>query len=167
MPTSVIERTRQRFEADAAAAVSAPAVTATLANGRARLTAGAFNWDSDLPPALGGGGLSPSPTAYLLGALAGCAVAFMHDTLAPQLGIRLDGVSAVARCRTDARGLLAMPGALPDLESIEVQVTVESPEPDERLAELYRAWLERCPIYLAISGPNPVATQFLRGNPHS
>ena len=46
---------------------------ATLANGRARLSAGPFNWDADLPAALGGENLAPSPTAYLLGALAGCA----------------------------------------------------------------------------------------------
>jgi uncharacterized OsmC-like protein len=162
MSTSVIEATRRRFEADADAATATPQVTATVANGRARMSAGAFNWDSDLPASLGGGDLAPSPTAYLLGALAGCAVAFMHDTLAPQLGVRLDGIRAVARCRTDARGLLGMAGALPDLQSIELEVVVDSPEPDDRLAELYRTWVERCPIYLAISGSNPVATHFVR-----
>lgn len=166
MATSVIENTRRKFEADATAAVSSPQAIATLANGRARITAGSFNWDSDLPESLGGGGLAPSPTAYLLGALAGCAVAFMHDTLGPELGIQLDAVSATARCRTDARGLFGMPGAPADLQAIELNVTVSSPEPDERLGELYRTWLARCPIYLAITGPNPVSTHFERGTPH-
>ena len=67
-------------------------MTATLANGQARLSAGAFNWDADLPAVLGGENLAPSPTAYLLGALAGCAVAFLRDTLAPQFGVEIDDV---------------------------------------------------------------------------
>ena len=83
------------FREDPAKARSAPTVTATLANGRARLSAGSFNWDADLPPILGGENLAPSPTAYLLGALAGCAVAFLRDTLAPQFGVEIDDVTAV------------------------------------------------------------------------
>ena len=81
-------------------------MTATLVNGHARLSAGPFNWDADLPPAIGGGNLAPSPTAYLLGALAGCGVAFLRDTLAPQFDVELDDVTAVASASSDARGLL-------------------------------------------------------------
>jgi uncharacterized OsmC-like protein len=156
MDTSVIQQTEARFRAEPEAARANPAVTATLANGRARLSSGQFNWEADLPAALGGGGLAPSPTAYLLGALAGCAVAFMRDTLAPQLDIRLDDVSAVARCATDSRGLLGMAEVDPDLSEIELEINVSSPEPPERIEELRRVWLERCPIYLAIAKPNPV-----------
>src|SRR5258705_1521517 len=106
MTATTIAETEARFRADPSAAKSSPAVTATLANGRARLSSGPFNWDSDLPAALGGENQAPSPTAYLLGALAGCAVAFLHDTLAPQFGVRIDGVKAVAKAASDARGLL-------------------------------------------------------------
>ena len=101
-----------------------PTVTATLANGRARLSAGAFNWDADLPAALGGENLAPSPTAYLLGALAGCAVAFLHDTLAPQFDVAIDDVTAVAGCSTDARGLLGIDGAAPDLAELMPPLTI-------------------------------------------
>ena len=156
MDPSVIRATEERFRAEPDAARAAPAVTATLANGRARLSAGPFNWEADLPAALGGTNLAPSPTAYLLGALAGCGVVFVRDTLAPQLGIQVDDVSAVARCSTDARGLLGMDGASPNLGDVEIEIRVSSPEPPERIAELERAWLERCPIYLAISQPNAV-----------
>ncbi len=83
----------------------------------------------------------------------------MHDTLAPQLGIRIDDVSAVARCTTDARGLLGMDGVAPDLAAIELDIQVSSPEPEERIQELYRVWLERCPIYLAIAKPNAITTR--------
>lgn len=159
MDTSILRQTEERFRAEPEAARGAPSVNVTLANGRARLSSGAFNWESDLPPAIGGGNLAPSPTAYLLGALAGCAVAFLHDTLAPQLGIRVDDVSAVARCTTDTRGLLGMDGVAADLAGIELDIQIASPEPEERVQELYRVWLERCPIYLAISKPNTITTR--------
>jgi uncharacterized OsmC-like protein len=157
MDASVIRDTEERFRSEPAAARATPTVTATLANGRARLSAGNFNWEADLPAALGGRNLAPSPTAYLLGALAGCGVVFIRDTLAPQLGIEIDDVSAVARCSTDARGLLGMDGSVPDLSDLEIEIRISSSEPQERIDELRRVWEERCPIYLAISKPNPVA----------
>ena len=78
-----------KMTADPAAGRSTPTVTAELANGRARLSSGPFNWDADLGPAIGGGNLAPSPTAYMLGALAGCAVAFLGldlDNLRSHIG---------------------------------------------------------------------------------
>ena len=113
MTVTVLTETETRFRTDPSTARSKPSVTATLANGRARLSAGPFNWDADLPVALGGENLAPSPTAYLLGALAGCGVAFLHDTLAPQFDVTIDDVSAVARCSADARGLLGLDGVRP------------------------------------------------------
>ena len=104
-------------------------MTATLANGRARLSTGPFNWDADLPAALGGENLAPSPTAYLLGALAGCGVAFIHDTLAPQFDVAIDDVTAVARCSADARGLLGIDDAVPDLTDIALDIRVTSAVP--------------------------------------
>jgi uncharacterized OsmC-like protein len=160
MSVETIKASTQRFTAEPDAARSAPAVTATLINGRARLSAGAFNWDADLPPAVGGDNLAPSPTAYLLGALAGCAVVFVRDTLAPQLGLHLDDVSAVARCTADARGLLGMDGAVADLGDIAVDIRVVSPEPADRLQRLFDLWQERCPIYLALLKPMAVQATF-------
>jgi len=157
MSTTLIENSVQRFTAEPQAARSFPSVTASLANGRARLSAGPFNWDADLPPAVGGENLAPSPTAYLLGALAGCAVVFIRDTLAPQLGLQIGDVSAVARCTTDARGLLGMDGAVPDLGDITVDVSVVSSEPEEKIRRLFAIWEERCPIYLALIRPTTVA----------
>lgn len=157
--TSLIRESEERFRADPEAARAAPSVTATLANGRARLSSGAFNWEADLGPAVGGGNLAPSPTAYLLGALAACAVVFVRDTLAPQMGIELDDVSAEARCTADSRGLLGIDGVAADLGAIELDITVTSTESEDRLQELYRVWLERCPIYLAIRKPNDITSR--------
>ncbi|HEY7175119.1 MAG TPA: OsmC family protein [Micromonosporaceae bacterium] len=160
MSVQAIEASTQKFAVEPDAGRSAPTVTASLINGRARLSAGPFNWDADLAPAVGGGNMAPSPTAYLLGALAGCAVAFVHDTLAPQLGLKLDDVSAIARCTADARGLLGMAGAVPDLGDIAIDIRVVSPEPAERLAHLFEVWKERCPIFLALLKPLDVTATF-------
>src|SRR4051812_34070316 len=157
MALNLISQTEEKFRADPAAAKSAPTVTATLANGRARLSAGAFNWEADLGPALGGQNLAPSPTAYLLGALAGCAVAFLNDTLAPQFGVTIVDVQATARWASDARGLIGQDGVAPDLSGIGLDVRVVSPDPDERVQAMLRAWEQRCPIYLALLKSNAIA----------
>ena len=132
-------------------------MTATLANGRARLSAGAFNWDADLPGLLGGENLAPSPTAYLLGALAGCAVAFLRDTLAPQFEVEIDDVTAVASAGSDVRGLLAVDDVAPDLTDLALDIKVVSRGPADRTAAMLAAWQDRCPIYLALLKPNGIA----------
>ncbi len=153
MTTTMLAETEARFRADPSTARSTPTVTATLVNGHARLSAGAFNWDADLPAALGGEGLAPSPTLYLLGALAGCGVAFLHDTLAPQFGVTIDDVTVVARCSTDSRGLLGIDGVAPDLGDVALDIRVSSSSPDPAIEAMLAAWRERCPIYLALLKP--------------
>lgn len=96
----------------------------------------------------------------MLGALAGCAVVFIRDTLAPQLGVRVTDVAATVRCETDARGLLGLEGAEPDLRNLSLDVTVESPDGDEAVRRIAEVWQERCPIYLALLEPTDVAVQF-------
>jgi uncharacterized OsmC-like protein len=150
----------QAFTDDPAAARTAPAVTATLANGHARLTAGSFNWEADLPAVLGGTGHAPSPTAYLLGALAGCAVAFLNDTLAPEFDVEIDEVSATARCVSDLGGLVGIPGRRADLSDLGIDIAVDSPSDPGRVAAMQQAWLERCPVLLALRNPNDVAVTF-------
>jgi uncharacterized OsmC-like protein len=144
------------FRDEPAKARSAPTVTATLANGRARLSAGSFNWDADLPAILGGENLAPSPTAYLLGALAGCAVAFLRDTLAPQFGVEIDDVTAAASSVSDLRGLIGIDGAAPDLTQLKLDIKVSSTSPQDRVDAMFAAWKERCPIYLALLNPNAI-----------
>ena len=144
------------FREDPAKARSAPTVTATLANGRARLSAGSFNWDADLPAILGGENLAPSPTAYLLGALAGCAVTFLRDTLAPQFDVELDDVTAAASSVSDLRGLVGIDGAAPDLTELKLDIKISSGSPQDRIDAMFAAWMERCPIYLALLNPNAI-----------
>ena len=163
MNATVIAETEARFRADPAKARSSPAVTASLVNGRARLSAGPFNWDADLPATLGGENLAPSPTAYLLGALAGCAVAFLHDTLAPRFDVEITDVTAVAKCSTDQRGLLALDDVAPDLTDLALEIKVSSPSPQDRVDAMFAAWRERCPIYLALIKPQSVTLTMAGG----
>jgi uncharacterized OsmC-like protein len=157
MSATALAETETRFRNDPSTARSTPTVTATLANGRARLSTGPFNWDADLPAALGGENLAPSPTAYLLGALAGCGVAFIHDTLAPQFDVAIDDVTAVARCSADARGLLGIDDAIPDMTDIALDIRVTSASPIQRVDAMLAAWRERCPIYLALLKPQAIS----------
>ena len=151
MQPETIRQTVSLFEEQPEKARSKPAVKAHTEGSQAVMEAGPFSWNSDLPEPVGGSNQAPSPTALLLSALAGCAVVFIRDTLAPQLGVRVDAVEATAQCEADARGLLGMAGAEPDLQNIRLDVRVQSPDSEDDVQRLYDAWRERCPIYLALT----------------
>jgi uncharacterized OsmC-like protein len=156
MKPDVIEQSVQLWGREPEKARVSPVVRARSDGAQAVVEAGPFSLQTDLPPTLGGENKAISPTALLLGALAGCAAVFIRDTLAPQLGVRVDGVQAEVRCRADFRGLLGMPGAAPDLEDLEIVVQIQSPESAEKVQRLYETWLARCPVYLALTKPVPV-----------
>ncbi len=160
MNTETIRATMDTWTSDPDKALGTPVVTARAEDSQAVIQGGPFTWRVDLPPALGGGNQAPSPTALLLGALAGCAVVFVRDTLAPQLGIRVDAVEATVRCETDARGLLGLAGAEPDLRGVSLDVSVDSPDGQDAVARIAEVWQQRCPIYLALTKPTDVALSF-------
>jgi uncharacterized OsmC-like protein len=160
LKTETIEATIEKWTKEPSGARGTPTVTARGEETQAVMEAGSFTWRADLPPALGGTNQAPSPTALLLSALAGCAVVFVRDTIAPQLGIQVGAVEATVKCETDARGLLGMAGAEPDLRNLSLEVSIESPAGEAAVAELSRVWHERCPIYLALVKPTDVAVQF-------
>ena len=155
-----IQTSIERFTTDPAAGRTAPQVTARLDSGRAELAGGPFTWGCDLPPGLGGTNEFPSPTAYLLGALAGCAVAFIHDTLAPQFDVELTDVSATASCSADLGGLLGIDGTRPHLADLRVDILISTTTSRDRVDALQQAWLDRCPIYLALRDANEVDASF-------
>lgn len=159
MRTDVIDATIASWTDAPHLGRSAPTVSARAEGSQAVITAGPFTWRADLPEALGGSNTAPSPTALLLGALAGCAVAFVRDVLAPQLGIVVDGVDATVSCETDARGLLGLEGAEPDLRRLRLDVAVKSPNP-EAIGALAEAWTARCPVLLALIKATAVDVDF-------
>jgi uncharacterized OsmC-like protein len=150
MTADTIRETTRLWQEQPDKAKSAPTVKARADGSQAVLEAGPFSWRADLPQPLGGTNQAPSPTALLLSALAGCAVVFIRDTLAPQLGIPVDAVEATAQCDADARGLLGMAGVAPDLQNIRLDIQVQSPGGEGDVQKLFQVWQERCPIYLAL-----------------
>ncbi len=160
MRTETIEKTVATWSKEPDQARGAPTVTARAEESQAVIQAGPFTWQTDLPPALGGTNQAPSPTALLLSALAGCAVVFVRDTLAPQLGLPVTAVAATVRCESDARGLLGMDDAEPDLRNMTLDVSLESPDGQAAVDEIARIWQERCPIYLALRKLMDIAVQF-------
>jgi uncharacterized OsmC-like protein len=147
MRPDVISETVRLWEEQPDKAKSKPTVKALSDGSDAVMEAGPFSWHSDLPEPIGGTNQAPSPTALLLSALAGCAVVFIRDTLAPQFGVRVDMVEVTAQCEADSRGLLGMDDVEADLQNIRVQ----SPDSESDVQQLYQAWQERCPIYLALT----------------
>lgn len=160
MSTQIIEETIADWTDEPDKARGTPTVTARSDEGQVAIQAGPFTWRADLPGPLGGTNQAPSPTALLLGALAGCAVAFVQDTLAPQLGISVTTVEATARCEADARGLLGMDGAEPDLRNMTLDVIVDSPDGGEAVDRIASLWQARCPIYLALRKPTDIGLTF-------
>lgn len=162
MNGEIIRQSIQLWGSEPEKAKASPVVKARTDGAQAVVEAGPFSWRTDLPPTLGGENKAASPTALLLGALAGCGAVFIRDTLAPQLGMRVDSVQVEARCKADFRGLLGMPGAAPDLQSLELTIQIQSQESEDKVQALYRAWLERCPVYLALTKPLPVKATVAR-----
>lgn len=160
MATETILKTIELWKTQPDKALVGPAVTARADHSQAVIEAGPFSWRADLPPSLGGANAAPSPTALLLGALAGCAVVFIRDTLGPLLNVPITDVRATARCRADFRGLLGLDGAAPDLADIALDVEIASPSPEREVRAVIQAWVERCPIYLAMVKPASVTTKF-------
>lgn len=158
MKREVIEQSVQLWTKEPDKAKASPVVKARSEGAQAVVEAGSFSWQADLPPTLGGENKAASPTAMLLGALAGCAVVLIRDTLAPQLGVRVDAVKAEVRCKADFRGLLAIAGSAPDIQDVEINIQIDSPESQEKVQSLYQAWLDRCPVYLALTKPLTVKT---------
>ena len=158
MKTETIEATIDKWTEEPDSARGTPTVTAHAEDSQAVIQAGPFAWRADLPPPLGGTNQAPSPTALLLSALAGCAVVFIRDTLAPQLGVQVGEVQAVAHCEADSRGLLGMDGVAADLHNLQLTIRIQSSDPEEKVQHLFQVWQERCPIYLALVKPVPVHT---------
>jgi uncharacterized OsmC-like protein len=153
---TILKETIRTWTEDPRLAQGHPSVTARSDGAGAVIEAGPFSWRADLPAALGGSNESPSPTALLLGALAGCAVVFIKDTLAPLLGVAVTSVDATASCATDARGLLGIGDAAPDLSSLSLDIKIDTADGDAARQRLLDLWQERCPIYLALVRPTAV-----------
>ena len=81
---------------------------------------------------------------------------FIADTLAPQLSVQLEFVSAMAQCEADFRGALGMDNSLPDLQNLQLTISIQSQDSDQKVQHLYEVWQQRCLIYLGLTKGLPV-----------
>jgi hypothetical protein len=51
---------------------------------------------------------------------------------------------------------------MPDLQPLSVDIEVVSPSPDSRVEAMRQAWLDRCPVYIALRNPTDVTAIFRR-----
>jgi uncharacterized OsmC-like protein len=156
---SGIAQTVRRLADDPYAATSRTWATATVVDGPAVVTSADFAWTTDLPSSIGGTAAAPSPVHFFLGSIAGCSAAVIKHTLAPEFGVEIDRVSATIRCTSDQARLLGL-GTRPALTDITIDITIESGSSAERVAAMQRAWLDRCPLYLALTAPTDIGVTF-------
>ena len=69
----------------------------------------------------------------------------------------LENAKATAQCDADARGLLGMGSAAPDLRNIALSIVIQSSDSEDAIRKVYQVWQERCPVYLALTKALPVA----------
>jgi hypothetical protein len=55
-----------------------------------------------------------------------------------------------------------MADAVPDIQDLEVNFQIKSPDGEDKIQKLYQAWLKRCPVYLALTKPLSVKTTLAR-----
>jgi uncharacterized OsmC-like protein len=153
------------FERNPEAGLLRPAVKASTKNGLVILKSGNTTWEEDLPPSLGGKGITIGPTQHLLGSLAGCAAGLIKYTLAPLTGTSIDSVDVDAQCEFDAKGVLGMEGATGEIRNVLLTITVYSDESRDKIEKILEIWKQRAPIFLCFEQPVPVSINLVNKKP--
>lgn len=118
---------------------------------RTRIDCGEFGTlITDEPVAHGGSGQGPSPLQTVLGALCGCESVTFRRT-ADEMGFDYDGIEFEAEFTIDIRGRMGVREVRPHFQTVRVQATVTTDEPEERLAEVVEETEARCPVYNLLS----------------
>ncbi|MDA8344899.1 MAG: OsmC family protein [Thermaerobacter sp.] len=101
---------------------------------------------TDEPPAAGGEGSGPSPLEAALAALTGC-LAVVVPLVAESMGFQHGALAFAAEGVFDRDGMLGVPGVRRHFQRVELDVAVETDEPQERLEQLALQVEDRCPVH--------------------
>ncbi len=101
---------------------------------------------TDEPIAHGGTGEGPSPLQTVLGALCGCESVTFRRT-ASEMEFEYDSISFVAAFTIDIRGRLGLRTVRPHFQTVRVEATVVTSEPESRFEEVVEEAEARCPVY--------------------
>lgn len=114
---------------------------------RAVIDAGEFGtFVTDEPTAHGGTGTGPSPLQTVLGALCGCESVTFHRTAA-DMDFTYAGIEFDAAYTIDIRGRQGDRSVRPHFQTVKVQATVTTSEPDARLRAVVEETEARCPVF--------------------
>lgn len=117
------------------------------ASTRSIIDAGEFGvFVTDEPAAHGGQGSGPSPLQAVLGSLCGCESVTFSRT-AEELDFAYEGIDFEAAFTIDIRGRKGDRSVRPHFQTVRVQATVTTSEPEERLREVVEETEARCPVY--------------------
>ncbi len=115
----------------------------------------------DMPAALGGTGLAPSPGQHALAALAACQ-AITYRIWSEKLGVRLDALRVDVRGQVDLQGLLGIDaGTCSGFAHVDLAVEIDGPEPAQRYEQLRGAVNEHCPVLDVFAAPVPVTASLI------
>jgi uncharacterized OsmC-like protein len=122
-----------------------------------------FGVGVDEPPALGGQDIAPNPVEYILAALGSCQE-ITYRLYADALGIPLNGVSVQLTGAIDLRGFFNVEQDVrPGYQTIEAEVTLDSPASDKDLARLKDIVDRHCPVLDILRNPTPVQLSLRTG----
>ena len=103
-----------------------------------------FDFRTDEPVAKGGRNEAPTPMEFVAGAVNGC-ITVTIETIAAELGIRLDQVETLTRAHIDVRGFNGTADVSPHFKDYGLLVRIATSAREEELAELRRLVEKRCP----------------------
>ena len=107
----------------------------------------------DLPPGVGGLDSGPTPSQTLAAALAAC-LAQGYMAKAAMIGADLTGVEVKVEGDFDARGMYGIdPETPPGFLRFRYEAVVDSPESDERIAEIHETVVRLSPLLDDLSRP--------------
>lgn len=102
------------------------------------LAQGTTTWNTDVPKALGGLGVYPSPAAILSASLASCMLSMIAFT-GKRKGFETNGISITAAYQEDNRGI----------QAIHIHITVPIPSSAE-IRALLETCVRTCPVSRAL-----------------
>lgn len=108
------------------------------------LTVRGFTFRSDEPEAIGGTDSAPTPMELVAGAVNACLTVVI-ETVAGELGVRVDAIETASRAQMDVRGFRGTAPVSPHFRDYELTVRVASSADLAERTELARLVEQRCP----------------------
>jgi len=118
--------------------------------------------EADLAPFMGGEGLKPDPIQYCLFGIASC-YAGTFATIATKEGVLINSMKVSAENQIDLSTPMGVSNN-PIVKSIKITVEIKSNASEEKLKEIQKEAMEKCPGVYCVSNPIPVIAEVIVAN---